>query len=115
MTSPTQRTLAALKAQGLRAGIVERYVDAIKQRFDLFGFIDIVAIAEGETVGIQCTSGSNMANRITKIQEDCAEQAREVLQAGWRIEVWGWKKYKKAVDRKFWRPRVEEITLGDLG
>ena len=114
MTSPTQRTLKACKDQGWIAGVTERYVDAIKQRFDLFGFIDIVAITDNQTIGIQCTSGSNMANRITKIREECADAARAWLAAGNRIQVWGWKKYKKRVDGRWWQPRIVELTSGEI-
>lgn len=88
--TPTQRSLAALKADGYLCAIVERWNPHARIRQDLFGVIDILAIREGETLAVQTTSASNMAARVTKIAE--SEATPHIRNAGWRIEVHGWRK-----------------------
>ncbi|NYS09338.1 hypothetical protein PBR31_00007 [Xanthomonas phage PBR31] len=93
MSSPTQRSKALLESQGYRVEIVERYNSFVKRRFDLFGFIDLLAIKPGETVGVQTTSYSNLSARVKKIAEH--ENVDAVREAGWRILCHGWKKNAK--------------------
>lgn len=88
--SPTQRTLAELKKRGYRAAITERWNSFARIRQDLFGVVDVLAIGHGETLAVQCTSGSNVAARVAKIAE--AEATPDMRRAGWRIAVWGWRK-----------------------
>lgn len=88
--SPTQRTLRRLRDAGYLAGVVERWVPGANIRSDLFGFIDVLAIREGEILGVQTTSASNMSARIAKITEH--ENVAAVRKAGVRIEVDGWRK-----------------------
>jgi hypothetical protein len=88
--TPTQRTLAKLRADGWTTAIVEHWNAHARVRQDLFGFIDILALRDGETLAVQATSGSNVAARVAKIAE--SETAPIVRKAGWRIEVWGWRK-----------------------
>lgn len=102
--TPTQRTLERLRADGWVAAVVEKWNPAVKRRNDLFGFIDVLAIREGETLAVQATSGSNVASRITKIGE--SEHVGAVRRAGWRIQVWGWR--KNAAGR--WTLRVEDVS-----
>jgi len=48
---------------------------------------------------------------------ECNEQARQwLICTGGRIEVWGWKKYKKRVlgDPRLVRETIRTITLKDL-
>lgn len=90
MTSPTQRTLAELRKRGYLAEVVERWVPGANIRKDCFGFIDILAIREGEVLGVQATSGDNVAARVTKIAEH--EHVGTVRKAGIRILVHGWRK-----------------------
>jgi hypothetical protein len=56
MTSPTKRTLAKLRKEGYLCAIVEKFNRFAGIRQDLFGFIDILAIREGEIIGVQTTS-----------------------------------------------------------
>jgi len=90
LSSPTSRSLALLKEQGYITAVVEKYNPHARIRQDLFGFIDILALRDGETLAVQATSGSNVAARVAKIAE--SETAPIVRKAGWRIEVWGWRK-----------------------
>lgn len=91
--SPTQRTVAELKKRGYRAAIVERWNSFARIRQDLFGIVDVLAIGNGETLAIQCTSGSNVSARVRKIAE--ADATPDMRKAGWKIVVWGWRKNSK--------------------
>lgn len=91
--TPTQRTLKHLRDAGYRAEVVEKRLPKCFITKDLFGFIDVLAIGNGETVAVQTTSDSHVANRIAKIA-DC-EAVGDVRKAGWRILVHGWRKNTK--------------------
>ncbi len=80
------------------------------KRKDLFGCIDVIAVTPDCILGIQATTNSNQANRVSKILEECSEAAEAWINSGNRLAVWGWKKYAKAVDRRFWRVTETEIT-----
>lgn len=88
--SPAQRSLKYLRDQGYLAEIVERWIPGANIRRDLFNFIDILAIREGEVLMVQATSGDNVASRVTKIAEH--EHVGAVRKAGIRILVHGWRK-----------------------
>jgi hypothetical protein len=97
--SPTARTLALLRSRGYRAAVVEHWNPYAKIRQDLFGCLDIVAVGLGRTLGVQTTSGSNVAARVAKLQN--AEAVPELLNAGWLLLVVGW---RKAVNGRWtWR------------
>ena len=111
--TPTARTLQRLRKLGFTAGVVERFNHHTKTRHDLFGCIDVVAISvEGGTLGVQATSGSNLASRVTKslwVPELCVW-----LAAGNRFECWGWRKLQpKGTKRVRWEPKVVELRLQD--
>jgi hypothetical protein len=102
--SPTQRSLAALKADGWLAAVVEKWNPHARIRQDLFGFVDILAVRDGETLGVQACAGSSVSARIKKIAD--SELAPQVRRAGWRLEVWGWR--KNAAGK--WVCRVEDVS-----
>lgn len=104
MSTPTSRSLAALRERGYTAQVVERWNPHARIRHDLFGFIDLLAIKDGETLAVQTTSASNVAARIRKIAE--SEHIAAVRDAGWRIEVHGWKKNAQ----RRWVCRVEDVS-----
>lgn len=79
-------------AQGYTVAVVERWNPFARIRQDLFGFIDLLAIGENETIAVQTTSGSHVASRVKKIAEH--ENVEAVRKAGWRIVVHGWTKRK---------------------
>lgn len=93
MTSPTQRSKALLESQGYKVWIVEHWNSFARIRVDMWGFLDLVAIKPGETVGVQTTSYSNLSARVKKIAEH--ENVDAVREAGWRILCHGWKKNAK--------------------
>lgn len=110
MTSPTQRSLAYLRAAGWTAEVVERWNPHARVRHDLFGFIDIMAVRGSETLAVQTTSGSGVSARLRKI----AEQPRlaDVRAAGWLVHVHGWRKVKlkRGAKTMRWACRVVDVS-----
>ena len=90
-TSPTQRTLAEMRGRGFPlVQVTERWNAFAKVRQDLYGIIDVLCVSDTEIVGVQATSGSNVAARITKITE--SEALPILRRAGIRVLVHGWAK-----------------------
>jgi len=90
-TSPTQLTLKKLRSEGYTTvQIVERWNAFAKIRQDLFQIIDVLAVKDGETIGIQVTSKTNVPARIRKIEE--CEHLNNLRDASWKILVHGWYK-----------------------
>lgn len=92
--SPTQLTLRKWRKAGYQCAVVEKWNHHTKIRQDLFGFVDVLAVGHGETVGIQSTSWGNVSSRRNKIADLQADTGIVgALQAGgWRIVIEGWKK-----------------------
>jgi carbonic anhydrase len=88
--SPTQRTLDKLRSAGYIAEVVERWNPHARVRHDLFGFVDVLAVRDGEVLAVQATSRSNVAARVIKVAEH--PNVGAVRKAGIRIEVHGWAK-----------------------
>lgn len=103
MTSPTQRTLQRLRNDGYLAAVVEHWNPHARVRNDLFGFIDVLAVRDGEILAVQATSGSNGASRVKKIAEH--PNVGAIRKAGIRIEVWAWRRLVSG-----WAPRVEDLS-----
>ena len=92
MSSPTQRSLKFLREEGYLVAVVEKWNPHAKIRQDLFGWIDLVALKDNETLAVQATS-TNVQIRVRKITESLTVDA--VRKAGWRIVVHGWRKNSK--------------------
>lgn len=108
MSSPTARTLKLARELGFHIGVVERYNSFTKQRTDLFGFIDLVAVKPGVgVVGIQACAAASHAARRDKIRE--SPLLADILASGMRVEVWSWAKQGGRGKRKVWTVRREEI------
>jgi len=118
--SPTQRTLRALRERGLVCAIVERWnpfggpmrpdgSGRVGRRNDLFGILDIIALdPERGVVGIQ-SCGGNFAAHLRKMQEEMAQEVSDWLRTpGTVLELWAWRKIKKARGGKamIWEPRI---------
>jgi hypothetical protein len=88
--TPTQLTLRKLRADGWLAEVVERWVPGANIRKDLFGFVDILALRDGETLAVQATSYTNISARVTKIAS--LDAVADVRRANWSIWVIGWRK-----------------------
>jgi len=110
--SPTQRALAFCKKQGWHAQVVERWNPYARVRHDLFGCIDIVVLdgGPGGPLGVQVTSGSHVANRLAKAQEEPRISAWLASPA--RFEVWGFSKKGAAGKRKLWELRRVPMLPG---
>ena len=109
--SPTQLTLAECKKRGYVAQVVERWNQYAKVRQDLFGVIDVVCIVPGRGIlGIQATSGTNHASRVSKVLEE--PRAIAWVKAGGLLQVWSWQKRRepgKKLER--WTLRAEELVV----
>ena len=90
--TPTQRSLAHLRAEGYVATVVEYWHHFARQRRDLWGCFDILAVKEGETVAVQTTS-TGVAARVKKITD--SEYLPVLRKAGWTLLVHGWRKNSK--------------------
>lgn len=109
--SPTQRSLAMLRKEGCElVAVVERWNPHARIRQDLFGIIDILAIKDHDTIAVQCTSGTHVADRIKKMEASDALPA--LREAGWTIHVHGWRKVKVKRGGKAmkWECRVVDIS-----
>ena len=102
--SPTQRSKAYLENQGYLVAVVEKWNPHAKIRQDLFQIIDLLAIKEGETLGVQTTSRSNMSSRARKIAEH--ENTPMVRKAGWQIHIHGWARDTKGR----WAVKVQDVS-----
>ena len=90
--TPTARTLANLRAMGWLVAVTEHWVPVAKVRRDLFGFIDIIAIAGAVTLAVQATSRTNVSHRVQKI---LAHKDALAIAKVWDLEVWGWAQISK--------------------
>lgn len=90
--SPTQRSLKHMRALGYVCDIVERRVPFQFVTKDLFGFIDILCVKGEEIIGVQTTSGDNVAARVTKITE---HENWPLVCKAIRVIVHGWRKNSK--------------------
>lgn len=109
MTSPTSRTLAMLRDDGWTCAVVEKWNPHARIRQDALGFGDILCCRAGRRPTlVQCTSGSNVAARITKIMQEPRRLAW--LASGGEIMVVGWRKVGPRGKRKVYEPRIEWVT-----
>jgi len=114
--TPTQRTLKAQKAIGRKCGIVERFIQrpgGFGFRSDLFNIIDIIALDhEDGIVGVQ-SCGQAFSEHYRKMTEEHRQDSVDWLEAGGKLELWGWSKYKLKRGGKAmrWKPRVMDFTL----
>ena len=89
--SPTKLTLRTLRAEGWKVAVVEHWCSFSKRKKDLFGIIDVLGVHdEHGTIAVQCTTASHLAKRVLKVEE--SPVLVTMLNAKWRVEVWGWRK-----------------------
>ena len=109
--SATARTLQRLRKDGITAQKVEYYQHCVGQKFgrriDLFGSIDIVALLEGDIVGIQCTTVNGLSAHKRKIQEN-PEKIIEWITCRGRYVIHAWQKKGHR-----WHCRKIEAVLRD--
>lgn len=127
-TSNTQRTLAYLKGEGYRCGIVEKWNAHTFQRVDLFGFIDIIALdpPNKRIIAVQ-SFGGDQAAHYRKITTEKRDDALLWIGTGNPILLVGWMKRSQRNDDgsfllnkdgsrkvKKWQPRLYWMTLEDF-
>lgn len=108
--TPTQSSLAVLRAHGYACWIVEHWNSFTRRRVDLFGAWDILALRKDEVLFVQTTSGSNVAARVRKIAYN--EYTPAIREAGVRMEVHGWskRKVKRGGKAERWVQRVVDVS-----
>lgn len=87
-TTPTQRTLAEMRKRGYVCEVTEKWNPFARIRQDLFGFIDVLCLGDGEIIGVQATSAGNVSARVKKIADH--ENVGAVRKSGMRLLVHGW-------------------------
>jgi hypothetical protein len=102
--SPTQRSLAHLRADGYTVEVVEHWNPHARIRQDLFGCIDLLALRGDETLAVQTTT-TGVAARVRKIADNPHLPAMRA--AGWTIHVHGWR--KSSVTKK-WTLRTVDVS-----
>jgi hypothetical protein len=109
--TPTARTLQHLKKLGYTAQVVEQTIRGKGMVFkrDLFGCIDVLALGNGVTLGVQACAGASHAARLTKAKQQPA--LPRWLFCGNRFEVWSWAKQGPRGKRKVWTLRRESVSL----
>lgn len=104
--TPTQRTLKYLRDEGYHVGIVERWIQRMQKRIDLFGIIDLIAMDGEKIVGVQ-SCGQSFSEHDKKIM--ASPETVLWLQSQGRLMLIGWRKVKKKRGGKqmVWKPRVK--------
>jgi hypothetical protein len=87
-----------MRERGFYAEVVERWNPWARIRVDLFGFLDVLCLGDGELVGVQSCSLGDISKRIKKIADH--PNLAHVRKAGIRILVQGWKTRKVKGSRK---------------
>lgn len=107
--SPTQNSLAVLRALGYTCWICEHWDHFKQRRIDLFNVGDILALRDGETLLVQTTT-TGVSSRVKKIMDSPYLDA--IRKAGWRIEVHGWRKAPKVRGGKVevWKQRIVDLS-----
>lgn len=108
--SPTQSSLAVLRAQDYVCAVVEKWNSHTRRREDMFGLVDIVALRKGEVLFVQTTSDSNVSARVRKIADHANTQA--IRESCARFEVHGWRKrkVKRGGKAERWVCRVVDVS-----
>jgi hypothetical protein len=112
MSSPTQRSLAYAREElGWICQVVEKWNQWARVRQDLFGCIDIVAIAGDRVMGIQACAGAGGDHARRRAKALAEPRLRAWLAAGALFEVWSWAKRGPRGKRKLWTLRREPMEL----
>ena len=106
--SPTQRSLKLLRDRGYMCAVVEKWNPYVRIRQDLWGFADILAIRDNESLLVQTTSGSNVSARLAKIADN-VQASIWTCSPNRKIVVHGWRKVGERGKRKLWECREVEV------
>ena len=120
--TPTQRSIAYFRKQGLICGIVERWIPNPKHsgggfRKDFLGIIDLIFLGADGVVGVQ-SCGQDFSAHRRKLIEEKHEEARAWLETpGTSLLLIGWRKVAatRGSAQRVWKPRLEKIILSNGG
>lgn len=112
--SYTQKTLAYLRDHGWYCQVVERYCSFTHRRKDLFGIIDIVAVKDGQILGVQSTGPNGRSDH--RIKMLAAEGSLRWLLAGGELWLMSWRKLlvKRGGKARRWQPAIDILKVEDL-
>ena len=106
--TPTQRSLALLRAAGMYAYVVERWNSFAKIRQDFGGFADILAWnSVAGVLAVQTTTRAHDDRQLALLAKD---NVRAWLAGGNRLHIHGWAKVGARGKRKRWACKVVEVT-----
>ena len=116
--SPAELSLALLRKEGYRCGMVEKFIHATKQRMDLFGIIDLLAIYPDLILGVQCCTLDDYHAHAHLYRDDPhkAEALHDWLDSGGKFEIHAWGKgvdaWANKPTRRLW---LVKAYLGNKG
>ena len=110
MASNTKRSMDLLNKDGWLTANVEKFNSFIKQRFDLFGFADVLALKGDVVLFVQTTTSQHASERLQKILG--SPKARICLGSQYRkIAIHSWAKRGDRGKRKLWSCVTIDVTL----
>lgn len=112
MKAPTTKlSLEYLRQLGYLAEVVEHWkrnpATGQSTKHDLFGIIDILALRDDETIGVQTTTKAMIPVHVRKIAASPIYPA--LCRAGWSVVVHGW--HQPNGPRTRWQ--CDELTVGE--
>lgn len=112
--SPTARAKAYCKSKGWPCQVVEKYNMFAKVRQDLFGIIDVLALAGDQVLGIQATSRANHKARVDKVHD--SEYLTPWLNTKSIMEIWSYdpKILKTKGGRRMLVTHMEKLPNGNI-
>ena len=99
-----------LRKRGYRYAVVERWIPQARKRQDFCGFADILAFHPGivGVLAVQTCAASGLSSHVRKLTSPpVLEKVLDWLEAGNRLEVWGWEKRETEYDYK---PELVRVT-----
>jgi hypothetical protein len=103
--------MAALyRSHGYTLWKTETWDHWTKQKRDLLGFIDAIALGNGELIGIQVFGLGEWNRHVEKVYCDCQSEFEAWCAAGGRVQFVGWRRLQEnGTKRKAWYARIEEL------
>lgn len=123
--SPVQRTMQALRGQGIVCAVVEKFnqhAGPFGIRQDLFGIVDVLALDPARGfLGVQ-VCGTDFQPHVNKLRTEGLQACLDWLNTpGGHLELWGWRKIKARKQdgtkgkAEVWAPRIQVIDKEFLG
>lgn len=112
-SSAVPRTLKLLRDEGYSPWVVESYNAFSGKRNDMYGFADIIAIDDEQTLAVQ-VCGADFSSHVHKMTEEAAPAVTAWLKGRDRKALLvGWRKVKARRGGKLmiFRPRIIEFRL----